>query len=265
MKWEIVMNNDYLRIDIQSKQGDIEYESDSSPKSWEHYNRNYQNKYRLYSDFDFDNLEFAQWDDKTKSYINAPDINSDNNRLCAFATNGTLFDANPHVFRIGGETDWNFKQDSYWRKNKFGKLNNLVTDSNIKERLEGCKVMHHTLLNFSIMPATGNMQGVKSEGYGDWLDRFDSFVSIIDDYYQGENEIILSKAGWNRKSLIKYLTYFEDVYDYFEQHYFINDKDFIKRLVESGKKNIENQNDVERYVSLAEDYWELKEKYIMNL
>ena len=115
------------------------------------------------------------------------------------------------------------------------------------------------------MPATGNMQGVKSEGYGDWLDRFDSFVSIIDDYYQGENEIILSKAGWNRKSLIKYLTYFEDVYDYFEQHYFINDEDFIKRLVESGKKNIENQNDVERYVSLAEDYWELKEKYIMNL
>lgn len=123
--------------------------------------------------------------------------------------------------------------------------------------------MHHTLLNFSIMPATGNMQGVKSEGYGDWLDRFDSFVSIIDDYYKGKNEIILSKAGWNRKSLIKYLTYFEDVYDYFEQHYFINDEDFIKRLVESGKKYIENQNDVERYVSLAEDYWELKEKYII--
>ena len=67
MKWEIVMNNDYLRINIQSKQGDIEYESDSSPKSWEHYNRSYQNKYRLYLDFDFDNLEFAQWDDKTKS------------------------------------------------------------------------------------------------------------------------------------------------------------------------------------------------------
>lgn len=256
-----------LRTVIPSGQNGFQYDPDSSPLIWKANAQNYKSKYKLYSEFNFKSPEY---------YFNRPDINSDCNRLFVFAKDEKKFEANPHVFRLGGDTDWNFQDENKCWKNKFGKLNKLITKEELKKRLLQCNNMHHTPLNFSIMPPTGNMQGVKSIGYGDWLDRFDSFASIVNDYYTGHSNMLLTgndsnqkmtkeQKEANRKSIEKYLSYFDNVYDYFEQHYFINDRDFIKRLIESGKKKIEKQNDVERYISLAEEYWNLKEEYLTRL
>ena len=251
-----------LREECLSNQRGVDYDPDSSPKSWKYYSHSYEHHYRLFSKFSFKNPEYAKWENF--SYVNKLDENVPYQRLYVFADEGDVFESAPHVFRLGGETDWDFKEDSNRRKNKFGKLSKFIKNDHVKKRLVECKRMHHTLLNFSIMPATGNMQGIKSEGYGDWLDRFDSFASIIDDYYQKKNELLLSKSKANQNSLVSYLSNFKGVDDYFNQHYFIDNTDFIQRLVLSGKSDLNNEEHVKRYISLAEEYWNLKESYLQQ-
>ncbi|MBZ2406161.1 hypothetical protein [Liquorilactobacillus hordei] len=252
-----------LREEILSNQNEKKYDPDSSPKSWEQYAASYKHSYSLYSEFGFENPEYATWENC--NYVNKADIKVTYQRLYAFSRDGGKFNAKPHVFRLGGETDWNFKEAEL-QENKFGRLSKLIKKDDSKKNLVECKNMYHTLLNFSIMPATGNVQSVKSKGYGDYLDRFDSFVAIISDYYLKNNtKLLLSKSRRNGEALEKYFSNFKDVYDYFEQHYLIDNQKYVDRLVSSGKQKIETEKDVDRYTSLAKEYWKLKENSLNQL
>ena len=74
---------------------------------------------------------------------------------------------------MAGDCDFNFnaKKIELYRKLLSDKENDLLTE---------CANMHHCLYNFSFMPITGNMQGVKGN---DKNDRFDKFVYLLSIFY----------------------------------------------------------------------------------
>jgi hypothetical protein len=232
----------------------------------------------LDSESEFEKLfEYPDYKNQNQKYFT---FELDKQRLYAFEkdTDKSNFGANTHVFRLGGDTDWNFKKvekkevnsnKTCSNSNKYQYFKNIIGEGELSKELEKCYKMHHSLLNFSIMPATGNMQKVKFKGYNDEkLDSFDSFISIIDDYYNNKNDILLYGNGKNSPNvepLKKYLSKFENVYDYAKNHYLIDDKGFIDKLNESGKKPIRDFSDVQRYMKLATEYWDQKESIVKNL
>ncbi|HEL1741015.1 TPA: hypothetical protein TXT54_001628 [Streptococcus suis] len=245
-----------LNQKINCEQNGVFYDPDSSRLTWEYYKDVYK-EFKLYDDFYFEEPEYAKW--TGYGYIDEPDNQSNSNRLYVFAKRGEQFKSNNHIFRLGGETDFNFN------KMKFLALKRIANyDLKIIKKLQKCQEYHHTFVNFSIMPATGNMQKVKSLGYNnDKLDRLDSFIAIIDDYYSKRDSIkIFSQAGNNIEPLEQYLTNFFDVYEYCREIYFLQDKDLVNELKKSGKNELSNQKDVERYVELANEFWHQKEKIL---
>ena len=60
---------------------------------------------------------------------------------------------------------------------------------NASQQLSKCKDMHHTLLNFSLMQAIGNMQRFK----GIKGDRLDVFIYELDKYYRGLSTLLQKK------------------------------------------------------------------------
>ena len=94
------------------------------------------------------------------------------------------------------------------------------------------------------------------------LDRLDTFLAIVDDYFNKKNDLILSytKGEPNEQFLINFLKIenFADIYDFIDKIYRVNDIKFINELICNGRKSMENINDVERYCLLAKEYWKLK-------
>lgn len=125
--------------------------------------------------------------------------------------------------RLAGETDFNFNDKKY---DLFLKL--LFRDYKSDEekfykslsKLKECKRMHHTLANFSLIQVVGNMQGFKSKGLRlkngkhEWLDRLDTFVYMLNDFYRLDNEkrklhsIIKNAGRYNNELLLYHLNDF---------------------------------------------------------
>ena len=148
-----------------------------------------------------------------------------------------------------------------------------------EEQLEKCCSMHHDKLNFSVMLATGNMNDFKGTVYFDgskikcekkrWehksaYDRLDTFVYCLNEYFINKNELIFSwSTQCNKSCLQEYLaTFSNDIYDYCRKIYFIDNRKFVKRLIENGSKPINNSVDLKQYMDLAIEYWKIKESNI---
>lgn len=254
-----------MRKIIKSSQDGKKYDPDSSPEAWEAYLQIYRDV-EFFQEYDKNSLTIFE---TRRPYNQANKYHYSNKEgegtlrlnllkegyLSMTQRKVKYFNA---MTRLGGDTIFNFNEKKY---EKF-KVILLGTEEGAVhiEELDKCKSMHHTLANFSIMQVMGNMQGVKSKGYGgEWLDRFDSYISIVNDYYQNENEFILSKSEKNKASLISFLKKFDNVYDYCKQIYFIEEHTFVDRIISEGKCEIEGVQDVVRYMDLANDYWDLKE------
>lgn len=162
-----------------------------------------------------------------------------------------------------------------------------------KLKLEVCQKMHHNLLNFDLMPVTGGMNNLKGNlKYGqenkilvhdlgrkpdNAHDRLDTFVTFIDYSLKKRNELkqnipcikeigeffsnsifTTSLKGENFGVLYNFMDNYENVYTYCKEFYNIDSRSFIDRLVESGKKPIEDIKSLNDYMDLAIDYWILK-------
>ena len=92
------------------------------------------------------------------------------------------------------------------------------------------------------------------------MDRLDTFIAIVDDYFKNNSELILSyvKGKPNEQYLINFLEKFDDVYDFVDKIYKLDDKKFVDKLICNGRKPIENIDDIERYCLLAKEYWKVK-------
>ena len=53
---------------------------------------------------------------------------------------------------------------------------------------------------------------------------------------------------------------YSDIYKYCEIFYTIHDKEFVKKLIENGKKPMKTAKDVENYMNLANEFWKKRKK-----
>lgn len=245
---------------------------DSSDQAWEYYKHVYKDEYGKY--------------DKRLEFLNKLNVDGENdkkyqlkgesNRLIA-----ETIDRKIPIPDFGGDTMFNFKHIKY---NFF--QNVLDTDT---AQLDRCAKNHHSLLNFSLMPSTGGLNDSKGRIF-DKLDRFDTFIYFLDQFYNSSTQHIYTHAllnGSNRnvsfgniKILKDYLQSYDTVDNYCKKIYFISDDNFIDRLIANGRKPIhyfklvletlsepEKQDNIEtlkEYMDLAEDYWEMRHNQIQK-
>lgn len=248
-------------------------EPDSSEEAWKHYEKYYlksNSKFSIRSNYDFENLNYytyykelnrtcgEKFNGEYYNYANQKRASNGANRLYAlqkFAKKIT--DSNNVEWwcatrRVGGDCDFNFNEKKY---KLFKEI--IGGDQQALQQLDRCKEMHHTLLNFSLMEATGNMQGFKGSNR---FDRFDHFIYKLDQYFNGTSVDALSASSpENKGGLIAYLSNFKDIYEYCNEVYFIENTNFIDEIIKNGELPIKTCDDVVRYMNLAERFWSEKE------
>lgn len=269
---------------------DIYFEPDSSPEAWKHYKTiygqdNYLNNYFKddYNKYDFDkqyfynlfyNLYNKRPPKKELPYVNEPIISNSSytrgNRLYVLPKNVKIENIKNKEYtiatnRLGGDCDFNFNEKKLKAFSYIIQNDNSASKDEKAEassQLKRCNDMHHRLLNFSLIQAMGDLQGVKGSNR---FDRLDTFISELNKYFCGtSNAVLLLSSPANRSALISFLSNFRDIYEYCEAFYFIKDKSFIDEIIEQGKMPIKNVTDLKRYMDLAEKFWAKKEKYFQE-
>lgn len=259
----------FINKEVQCKN----FEPDSCEEAWKHYKEFYSETYFIRKNYNFDDLFLynlykdvgLQKEHKNeigKRYDYTNKLKSTRNRYYALKK-GTKKEKKdrieycPPASRVGGECDFNFNDG------KYKLFKNIIGDNQTAlQQLNRCKEMHHTLLNFSLIQAMGNMQGFKGSNR---FDRLDTFVYELNRYYSGTSVNVLSKSTTcNKPHLIEFLDNFKNIYKYCEEVYFINDKELVDEIIASGEKPIEACEDVKRYMDLAEKFWAAKESYFLK-
>lgn len=165
--------------------------------------------------------------------------------------------------RLSGDCFFNFNRCKIEILNKI-----CGTD---KERLKICGEMHHSIYNMVLLQTVGNMQRRKQQGLKlptdetgkyEELDRGDTFLYLLNEFYEKKNEEILgASTKTNKESLRQYLSNFNDVKDYADKMLQIYDGAFIDKLIENGKKGL-NSDCVNDYLNIALEFWEKRKHKI---
>jgi len=255
---------------INPVQKEKQYDPDSSPKAWEHYKIVYGTD--NWEEYDFNDIHYFEYiKEKQKypcsDYCYLDEPVSEYLRLCCAKKGYSSKECNGKTYfkatlRLSGDTDFNFNEKkckkfrSIFERDLQGKeLEKALDDLNF------CKNTHHTLVNFSLMQVVGNLQKVKSTGRDDGLDRLDTFVSLLNDYYSKKSELVLEKATHANKKLLKdFLDAFNGIYDYCNKVYLIEDEKFVNCIIDAGEKEIKVAKDVQGYMTLAKAFWHKKEE-----
>ena len=177
---------------------------------------------------------------------------------------------------ISGETDFNFSDKLYivGKKTKYkyySEILDTIEDTecrqNCMELLDYCCNMTGKIGNFSLMQTTGSLQTIK--GTFTVTDRLDTFIYVLNNYYLGIDEMVLSRctASSTVNKLKKYLDLFKDtepknsIYKYCREVYHISSEDLVSDLIKSGKHTICTVEELIDYMILAVRFWTLKSYY----
>lgn len=168
---------------------------------------------------------------------------------------------NPEV-DISGDTDFNFGPGwSHSIAHKYEKYLEHASNgykSLYKNQLSICKDLYKSILNVSLMPQTGNLQGAK-KGIGN--DRFDTYIWALNSFYKGETSLLFNYASFdNTESLKQYFDLFRKntpIYNYCNIIYGI-DRNLVDDLILSGKNAIDSPERVVAYMQLAYRFWNQK-------
>lgn len=244
---------DPLRKEVKTRQSGVEYDPDSSPMAFKHYRRVYTPEHcPLMANFDWSNIN-------TRNHLLNNNNQNDYERLYIKSNNDCI--GLGEKFLLGGETDFNFNEK------KFFDLMQILRQEKVRhkdfKKLQFCKENYHSVVNFSLMPATGAMGNFKGS---EKFDRLDCFICSLNEFYVNGDYQVLSEGKRNNKEyLLNYLNLFRDIYDYCKKIYFIEEKDFVDRIIMNGQKPLESRADIIRYMDLAIDYWNRKEKYFKKM
>ena len=284
--------SEYLECEADKKDSDVkEYEYDSSKFVWSYFEIVYANSL-LSERYDITNkCNLRVILDSNKKILKKPCKGGRRITALIKSAERKKMQKNAgekiigNLSRLGGECDFNFNEIKVGKFRKIIEKCKEKTEAEkdtIKTRLENYSAKHHSLLNLSLMQVVGNMQKVKQNGgFGEKLDRLDSFVYWLGQYYENDCELILYEASKaNRNSLKFFLDSFkkdgaskgEAIYEYCKQIYFIygeieinginlDAKKFVSELTKNGKKYIDTSKDLEYYMSLADKFWAFKEKH----
>lgn len=228
----------------------------------------------IFTEFDFDNpLTYNERKGKPKS----------NDRYLVYVkSNSNLTNTLGNDFSLSGDCFFNF---NYYKKRKYTDIidhPDINDDKKIllKNKLSDCCKRHHSYSNIVLFPTTGALNSFKGKVYfkkdnslhydnknfGD--DRPDTFLYCLNEYFVNKDEFILSASIFTNKPYIEnFLTLneFDDIFMYCDKMLFIKDKNFISKLIDNGKNDITSAEDLNRYMDLAIEYWEIRNKSINNL
>ena len=231
-------------------------------------------------------LDFDACEERWKYYlIRYPDFVIDLNNVKYLRGRGKWEDGS---VELSGDCFFNFndKKTDAFRKN--------IKDIKHKthKRLDNCAKNHYSNENCVLMPVTGGLNNVKGkiyyrkEGfvvagarqYNDkCYDRPDTFIFYLNEFYEQKKSLdldLLSAGEYLSNSIFKealqsfnftvlysFLDGFETVYDFCSLFYGI-DENFVNRMIEEGQKPIVNDDDLNRYMQLAEDFWKIQANII---
>lgn len=158
---------------------------------------------------------------------------------------------------FSGDTDFNFTLGfAHSRLECYEKL--IETSNNPKmysDKLNLLKQLTYSIVNISIIPRTGNLQSVK-QGIGN--DRLDTFIWALDEYYNGNSNLLLNHSSFeNIKLLQSYLNMFGNIDNYCNAIYHINDS-LVHEMITLGKQTIDSPEKVIRLMDLAIEFWHQK-------
>lgn len=164
-------------------------------------------------------------------------------------------------FKMAGDCIFNFNEK------KVAIFSELVGSDN--ELLKICKNNHYSLLNFSFMPITGELNstkgilrcenGIEKRSF----DRPDVLIDELKKYYDKKPARIFRKA--NREALTWYLNLFVErgIGGYCQDIYFIDNENMLLRFLDLAKKPICDYGTAIEYMTLARDYWEMKKEKLL--
>ena len=241
------------------------FEHDSSPKAWEHYKKHYtsesfgvcEEKNRYYHGNEY------TFKDQQRSYRLEKNLGYDKNRLyavpnCCFELSKSAQTRQNKSFRakdlerLGGDCDFNFSNEGKnWGIGTPNKYEIFAKYCEGKEKclLGDCVKMHHTLLNFSLMQASGGLNDIK--GCCCDYDRLDRFVYFLDQYFKTNIDdrhntaIAINSNVGSRKYLLHYLNQFSNIYDYCAKIYFLPTTNYhtgmMDRMIGENEININDE------------------------
>lgn len=251
-----------------------DYEPDSSPIAWQYYIDTYSNVFVL-------NEKLYNYCNETKSPYY---YNNNRSRICGnFSYEKDkkleLLDDNDRQINqsigFAGDCCFNFNSNKI---EKFHKIIPADTENKLSKLLNITMKMHHSPLNFALMPINGGMNIIKGESI--WgLDRFDTFIAALYLYFSNKQNPVSIKLiaifETSQDTLLSFLKNFNTFDDYCKYFYpeLSEDKELCNRLIESGKQPIKQfdengkldvkktTNRLLEYIELAIDFWEAKAKY----
>lgn len=241
--------NEFYRFDV-----------DSSPEVYALYEKIYPKNIR--DKYCISTPKFFRYISLSKGYIDAPDV-ALINRLFALPPNipvkeniwiqNRRYEMYDAAERLSGDCFFNFNNYKIKRLKQIHGVD--------EEKLKICSEMHHSIYNMVLLQTMGNMQKRKQQGLQlspgkyEQLDRGDTFLYLLNKFYKEKNEKILAASTQaNKESLRKYLLNFKDVEDYADNMLQINEKEFINKLIENGKKQLDSSN-VNDYLDIALEFW----------
>lgn len=163
---------------------------------------------------------------------------------------------------FSGDTDFNFtKGFAHSRLENYRKwLSDVPKFRDMyQNHLTIMEDLTYSVVNISLMPQSGNLQGVK-QGVGN--DRMDTFIWALTAYYEGSANVLFNHASYeNTEALEDYLSMFENVYDYCQTVYHIN-ASLVDDLAASGACPIRTPEEILRFMTLAIRFWRQKSSFL---
>lgn len=177
--------------------------------------------------------------------------------ICIQNRSYEVYDA---IKRLSGDCFFNFNSYKIRQLKKIGGIDN--------KKLEECSEMQYSIYNMVLLQTMGNMQkrkqqGLKlSNGKYEQLDRGDTFLYLLNEFYQNKDEGICSASTISNKYMLKeYLNYFKDVNDYATNMLQIEDVDFIKKIIKKGEMQLDSAC-VNDYLDIALEFWKKRKNKI---
>lgn len=246
--------NEFYRFDV-----------DSSPEVYALYEKIYSEK--IINEYGISNPKFFRFISLSQGYIDAPDVALINRlfalpkdisvkeNICIQNRSYEVYDA---IKRLSGDCFFNFNSYKIRQLKKIGGIDN--------KKLKQCSEMHHSIYNMVLLQTMGNMQKRKQQGLklsnGEYeqLDRGDTFLYLLNEFYQNKDEGICSASTKSNQDMLKeYLNYFKDVNDYATNMLQIEDVDFIKTIIKNGEMKLDSDC-VNDYLDIALEFWK-KRRY----
>lgn len=188
----------------------------------------------------------------------------------------------PGIIALSGDIVFNFGAEKIKRFKK--NIKKLTPDT--CKKLDSFYIKTIANENCALMPVTGSLNNVKGSIYfseDEWriaankktysysvYDRFDSFIALLSEFYEKKNvRFTLREAlTFIGKSVFKHaltsenympLYYFLASFDSIEQYCYVFygiEEEFVRKLINNGKNPIDSDESLNRYMDLAEEYWE---------